>query len=54
VFSNPDGEVVDGDLYLFIMDAIDGKLLGNGGNTLKGSTGVPCGYPSKAAALRGM
>jgi cytochrome c len=26
VFSDPNGEFVDGDLYLFVMDAVDGKL----------------------------
>jgi signal transduction histidine kinase len=41
VFSDPKGEFVDGDLYLFVMDANDGKLtmLAHGVN--KGLIGKP-------------
>jgi cytochrome c len=41
VFSDPNGEFVDGDLYLFVMDAVDGKLtmLAHGVN--KALTGKP-------------
>jgi signal transduction histidine kinase len=41
VFSDPKGEFVDGDLYLFVMDATDGKLtmLAHGVN--KGLIGKP-------------
>lgn len=41
VFSDPKGEFVDGDLYLFVMDASDGKLtmLAHGVN--KGLIGKP-------------